>query len=393
MAFQTVGVYDLTVLEPYGEGRKDINVRTAQLVHHLVEVGPSIPEIARRLGQFKESVRYRYKEKILNAGFAVQAMPDHEKLGLKRVEIIADFASDFRPYVAAIASAMNELCYVVYYCKVIPEGLFIIGASVPSEFVDAYSDFFNKLKDRGLFSSVEVHSFDYFRNIPMRAEYYDFNSGRWDFDWSPSSRINADAAKYRPAQKERFDFTDLLILKELQIDANKSLTEIAGKLKINYKKLAWHYQTHVIGREMIKGYRVNWMGTRYNYKLEKALHRKHRYFILAILAKDLTELERVTLASKLIKLPFLWSEASGSDYFVEAAFPVDVVTEALQYIGESIAPMRDRVRYFVEDQTNAMSFTFSYQLYDESSDTWQFNPKQLVSRFDDLIIKIKRGTG
>ena len=32
----------------------------------ITEMGPNISEIARRLGQFKESVRYRYKEKLLN---------------------------------------------------------------------------------------------------------------------------------------------------------------------------------------------------------------------------------------------------------------------------------------------------------------------------------------
>jgi len=41
------------------ESKKDVNTRTAQLVQLLTEIGPDIPEIARRLGQFKESVRYR----------------------------------------------------------------------------------------------------------------------------------------------------------------------------------------------------------------------------------------------------------------------------------------------------------------------------------------------
>ena len=39
------------------EGKRDVAVRTAQLVQLLSEIGPDIPEISRRLGQFKESVR------------------------------------------------------------------------------------------------------------------------------------------------------------------------------------------------------------------------------------------------------------------------------------------------------------------------------------------------
>ena len=76
----------------------DVNSRTVQLVELLTEVGPDVPEISRRLGQFKESVRYRYKEKILNKGFAVQALVDHEKLGLKRIVAVLDFAGEYKKY-------------------------------------------------------------------------------------------------------------------------------------------------------------------------------------------------------------------------------------------------------------------------------------------------------
>src|SRR5947209_20400847 len=80
------------------ESKKDVNTRTAQLVQLLTEVGPDIPEISRRLGQFKESVRYRYKEKILKRGFAVRAAVDHEKLGLKRIVFVVDFAPLYKQY-------------------------------------------------------------------------------------------------------------------------------------------------------------------------------------------------------------------------------------------------------------------------------------------------------
>ena len=85
----------------------DTNSRTAQLVKLLTEVGPDVPEISRRLGQFKESVRYRYKEKILSKGFAVQASVDHEKLGLRRVIVVLDFAEGYRKFAQSILSSMN----------------------------------------------------------------------------------------------------------------------------------------------------------------------------------------------------------------------------------------------------------------------------------------------
>ncbi|MDA4128087.1 MAG: hypothetical protein OK422_01270 [Thaumarchaeota archaeon] len=381
----------MTQLEQESESKKDLNIRTAQLVQLLSDLGPDIPEIARRLGQYKESVRYRYKEKILNSGFAVQAMPDHEKLGLRRVFMIADFGEEYRAYAQPIMIAMNELCYVVGYTKTIPDGRFIISASVPVEYIASFQNFMYKLRDRGLFSHLEIFSFDWFKNVPMKAEHYDFNTGRWDFGWSAPSGNEFQVASYTPAQTGKFDYLDLLLLKELMMDANKPLTEIAEKLNVNYKKLAWHYATHVARERLIKFYRINWMGTRYDYKIEKALHRKHRYVFVDLLVMNLDHVSRMRLMSKMAGLPFLWAEASGIHYFAEIAFPVDFVTEGLQYLEEVISPVRDQSKYFIMDQTNALAFTIAYKLYDQTQKKWVFNEQELTLRFDNLIMKIKGG--
>ena len=375
------------------ESKKDLNTRTAQLVHILTEIGPDIPEIARRLGQFKESVRYRYKEKIIGKGFAVQALVDHERLGLKRIVFVVEFSNDYRPYANSILSAMNELCYVIHFSKTLPEGKYVVNASVPQQHVEGFARFLETLKGKGLFSSLDILSFDWVRLLPMRAEFYDFNSGRWDFDWSTVTTRDYTAASYTPSQTARFDYTDLLILKEMHMDANKSMVEIAEKLKINYKKLAWHFSTHVLGRGLIKSYRVGWMGTRYDYKLEKALHRKHRYLAIDLVVTNVSEYERMDLMAKTNKLPFLWGEACGKHYYAEFAFPVDSINEALQYMEDAISSVKARTTYYIMDLTNALAFTISYQLYDETQKKWMFNESELNSRFDKLILKIKEGSG
>jgi DNA-binding Lrp family transcriptional regulator len=376
------------------ESKKDISLRTAQLANLLAEVGPDIPEIARRLGQFKESVRYRYKEKILKKGIGIHALIDYDKLGLKRVIFLADVAPDYREYMPAILTAMNDLCYVTGFEKVIPEGLYTIAATVPAEFVKPLVDFFGKLKEIGLFASFESFDFDFWRNIPMRAEFYDFDTGRWEFDWSMAQSPNFEAASYVPSQKTKYDYVDLLILKELQTDGNRSLVEMAKNLKgINYKTLSWHYLNHVIHRSLIRGYTLRWMGSRYDYKIDRALHRKHKYLRVDLLVKNLTQNERIDLMSKLTRLPFLWAEAGGSSYFAQLAFPLDFVTEAMQFLEGVLAPFKTRARYLIMDQTSALGFTFSYQLYDPQAKTWKLNETELIPRFENLLLKIKEGTG
>jgi hypothetical protein len=379
---------NLTAVEPEME---NVNSRTVQLVKLLTEVGPDVPEISRRLGQFKESVRYRYKEKILNRGFAVQGAVDHEKLGLKRLILIADVPDPYRVYAQSILLALHELCYVVGFTKTLVGGEHVINLSVPAEHVDKTRSFWGELKEKGLFSKLEILDYDWARVVPMKPDNYDFDTGRWDFDWQFGGSGDYKSAAYVPSTLAKFDEIDLLLIKELQIDANKSIKEIADKLGVNYKKLAWHHVTHVLDRKLLSGYTVNWMGTKYDYNLEKALHRKHRYFIVDVFVRNVTELESMTLRSNIAKLPFIWGEAGGPNYFAELALPIDSVVEGLQYLGNATRPVVDRTSIFPIDQTEAARFTVPYQLYDSASRKWKLDPQDLMARFDRLMVQIKAG--
>ena len=382
------------VLEPQARKARagvDANSKTVQLAELLTQIGPDINEISRRLGQYKESVRYRYQERILGKGIAVQAAIDHGKLGLKRVVFIVDFSDEYERYAQSILIAMSDLCYVTGFERVMPEGSYVVNASVPEEFMNEYFDFLKALESKGLIRCVKMLAFDWFRTVPMRAKFYDFDTGRWNFEWSNLGK--PDVWEYKPSTRIRFDYTDLLIVKELRIDATQTLVEMAPKFGIGYKKLAWHFNTHVKQRGLVRGYTLNWMGTRYDFKLEKALHRKHRYFAIDMLAEGLSDVERMELMSKSNALPFLWAEAGGKNYWAQFVFPLDNMVEAYQYLTSSVGPVRNRVRLLVADQTNALTFTISYKLFDQKRRAWTFNYEELLRKFTDLILKIKQGAG
>jgi len=373
------------------EPESNVNSRTVQLVELLTEFGPDIPEIARRLGQFKESVRYRYKEKIMSKGMAVQAAVDHERLGLKRIMLIVDFPPTYRNYAPAILTAMSEVSYVVGFAKSLIGGEYVVNLSIPVELVGEVREFLLALKEREMFSKMEMLEFDWHRNAPMKPEFYDFDTGRWDFEWQNQSSEDYEAAAYVPSKRGRFDYVDLLIIKELQMDANRSLKKISEKLNINYKKLAWHHAAHVCSQKLLRGYTVNWMGTRYDYNLEKVLHRKHRYFAVDLMVRDVNEMETMTLRHQLDRLPFLWGEAAGRNYYAGLAIPVDYVVEGLQYLGNASTAVKERMSMYAIDQTEAARFTLPYSMYDPASRKWMFDKEELIKKFEKLIVQIKIG--
>ncbi|MDA4122682.1 MAG: Lrp/AsnC family transcriptional regulator [Thaumarchaeota archaeon] len=365
------------------------NVKTGQLASMIIELGPNISEIARRLGQFKESVRYRYKEKLLSKGFAVRVAVDNEKLGLRRVVLLVDFSDAYQEVAQKILRAMSEEGYLASYEKTLPDGKFLVHASVPEECVEDYREFFGDLRQKGYFRSVEFYTFHWFRNPPMKTEMYDFDEGRWDFDWSTEQKYDKSGALHAPSTKEKFDMVDLLILKELQKDANKSLAEMAAGLKINYKTLTWHFRNHIEARHLIRGYVINWIGSKYEYKLDKASNKKHTYLYVALLFPNLDRAKRMEIMAKLNILPFIWCECVGDSYEAELVFPISTLTEGLQYLSEVIAESQTQARYFIIDQTNSLTFSLIPELYDDSRQRWKFDKEKMASRIEALLLEVK----
>jgi len=306
---------------------------------------------------------------------------------------ILGFNDDYEKYAQSILTAMSELCYVQSFSKSLPDGRYVVNISVPAEHVSSMSRLLNHLKEHGMFDYLDLFEFEWFRNPPMKSEYYDFDEGRWDFDFAGPHAENLEAAKYAPSAPTKFDAIDLLIIQQLQKDANKSLKEIADELKMNYKKLAWHHNTHVVGRNLLRGYSIRWTGTKYDFKNERARHRKHSYVWGIILARNVDELNLAYMRQKLNQLPFLWAEAGGKNYYAEFAFPVDYVTESLLYVSEAVSRIRDRVKMITPDQTNAISFSIASQLFNEKTRQWMFNEEELTLRFENLVQQIKGESG
>jgi hypothetical protein len=135
------------------------------------------------------------------------------------------------------------------------------------------------------------------------------------------------------------------------------------------------------------------MGTRYDFKVDKALHRKHRYLPTVMFVRDVDENSLAFLRQKIDQLPFLWAEAGGKNYYAEFAFPVDYLTESLRYVAEAVSRVKDRVQMLTVDQTNAMGFTIAPKLFDERKKEWMFNQVELAQRFENLVQQVKRESG
>ncbi|MDG6978730.1 MAG: AsnC family protein [Nitrososphaerota archaeon] len=370
---------------------RDINTKIAEFVKMVNEVGPDIPQVAKRMGEHKESVRYWFK-KLIKQGMIIQPSVDFEKLGLARVVTVAEFAPEYEGQAEPILTAMSQLCYVQSFVKTLPEGRYVVKATVPVEWTGQWIEMMRRLQDAGLFASLEFATFDWCRNAAMKSDYYDFEGGRWEFEWSVPAKVYPEAVE-GPSPRAQVDSIDLEIIRALQRDETRPLSEIQKETAINYKTLSFHYRKHVLGRQLLKGHKVNWIGTGYNPENDGGKHRRHTYQPIDILLKEVTPSEKATVMGMTNSLPFLWFEASGrNSYYAQLVFPTETISEAMQFLARALLPVRDRAEWFMVDQKHSLSFGIEPRLYDNEARRWTFNQSDVLSKFEQLLLRIRSGS-
>ena len=323
---------------------------------------------------------------ILGSGMAVQVEPSYEALGMRRMIAVLKFSEEYVPYAQSILAAMNELCYLVSFAKSYPEGVYLAQVSVPSEFVQDVASLFSELEAMKVFSIRDLLVFDGYRNVQMKPEYYDFASGRWNFEWSKVDETQSSGYNVAVTDRKRIDYSDLLVLKELQIDASRTTSEMAKQLELNHQEFVTHLN-HAKKNGLVSSYHVRWLSRRFD-DAEKMLHRKHSYFLVDLIARKLSTHERRLLSTKINALPFTVSEGVGVSYFAQLALPIDMVVEAHQYIERCISDISDRSSYYAINPMDILSFTISYRLFDKRSNAWTFNKQEIVRRFAALTAQI-----
>ncbi len=364
--------------------RRGLNEELVIMARCLAEVGPNVNEIARRTGQFKETVRYRYHRFFLEKGVTVHAVMSYPKLGFKRLVLIAKLAPACEANARLIFSALSDLCYLRSFTRVMLSGDYLIHVAVPSELAEGCAAVYTALQEAGLFTELEILEFEEMRNPPMKPECFDFMRGTWSFDWGSARAKETKLPLSVMPKVEKYDRIDLLILKEMDIDAGRTLVKMAENVQVNLNALEFHYREHVKARGLIKGYRLVWQGTHYDFERERAVSRKDVYIELTLLLKGATQGEVAELMLLLNKTPFLWSEAYGSAYCAEVFLPNYAYIEFLEHVEEFASRVGEKLQVFVMDQSQAIRFVLSHSLFDGVSRKWNLNATAVVDALGSL---------
>ncbi len=361
-----------------------------ELAYQVQKEGPEVDKIAKKSGQCKETVRNRF-HKILMKGRKeyLQAAIDYERLGLTEAVAVIEFDPSLKSVAPLLLQAMNIHGFLVSYARSSYDDMYLAMFNIPTGFYRRVERSLEYLHDTGVISRLEISRFDWFRAPPINPKMYDFEREVWDIEWPIETESNARIAKFTPPPVASVDYLDLLILKELQRDANRGISAIADSIHEGRRKVQWHTKKHVFGKHMVSGYRFRWMGENYQ-NAQNAVLRRYKYEIIAILGRGLNTSRMKNMHNYLTRLPVTFCEAIGAqNYYAMIALPLESIGDGINHINAKLASDDCNVIIVPTDQSNALTFTLPYERYDREKKRWVFNEGAFNEAFSMVTAAVK----
>ncbi|MDE1853948.1 MAG: hypothetical protein KGI38_09445 [Thaumarchaeota archaeon] len=358
----------------------------ARIIAAIGTAGPrNVAQISRMTGAHQETIRYKIKKRFGRLGFKFHAEVDFEKLGLQLHWASLSFSKAYGGMAPQILRALNEVGYLTYFGKLVPQGNYAALFSLPQGTTDQYREFLGSLEDRGILSTFTLQTVQVSRHKAMDPHFFNFRSGRWEIEWAKvSERAPLPLAVGGKTKVADFDHYDLLVIKELQKDSLQHLTGIAKKLKVHQKTLEYHYRTHVQKWKLVPSYRIRWAQ-------DIAKKPVHSTAITRLAFHNLSKSEFAEVQAAVSKIPFLWVEDLMQDWTYVAMMyvPVTDLISMSSYINSAVPNLASKVEMSFIKPSEATSFTVPYSMYQDGS--WKFNMRQMETHLrKDSIVPLQK---
>ena len=356
-------------VEAIGDEPPDLEAR---IISAIGSAGPrNVAQISRLTGTHQETIRYKLKKRFARLGFRFHAEVDYGKLGLRLHWSKLYFDKAYYDMAQQILRALNQVGYLTYFAKIIPQGYYTALFVLPENTSKEYRAFLLDLKTKGILTSFSLDEALASRRKAMDPQYFNFRSGRWEIEWG---RIAEKAPVPLPmtakSETSEFDYYDLLVIKELQKDSLQHLTGIARKLKVHQKTLEYHYRTHVQKWKLVPSYKIRWV--------QDVTRRPiHSTAVTQLTFHGLRGQELAEVQAAISKIPFLWSEDLLQDgsYIAIMYVPLTDMIGVTNYINQALPTLSSKVDVgFIKPQ-EASSFTIPYNMHQD--DGWKFDIRRM----------------
>jgi DNA-binding Lrp family transcriptional regulator len=178
----------------------------------------------------------------------------HTNIGLRKVFVTAEAQPGYEEFLYECLKA-NPYWLYVSQCVGAPKCLTIYGIPVGRE--NEFAEFMHRLGKIKQVRNVDFLWSTCIQTINVTSSWFDRTTEQWIFPWDSwlkeieSSPLNLPYTLKEPeAYPQKADWTDIMILKELEKNSRVKLKEIANMLNLSLQVIKYHYEKHVIKEQM-----------------------------------------------------------------------------------------------------------------------------------------------
>jgi DNA-binding Lrp family transcriptional regulator len=244
--------------------REKLTASDVKMLRALWEVGPrNLSQVARVLGVNRRTLESRVERMKSDPTFFLRMHVSvyHTNIGLRKAvvflranpgmeQLLFDclLVNKFWLYVCR-SYGMGEGCTAVY--------------AVPVERCAELEEFLHEFTRLGVAKKVDVYWSTCFQGGRITQSWFDDGIGKWVFswdDWVKEVQTQGTDLPYTLVEADSYanlaDEIDIKMLEKLEEDATRSLAEVAKSLGISRQLARFHYEEHLVGKNLVEGYEV-----------------------------------------------------------------------------------------------------------------------------------------
>ncbi len=341
----------------------------------------NIVELAKALRMPVETTRYKVKG-ILKRGLGVHASVDYNKFGLTHYYTRFHLTQRSKDNEKRFFQALSDSCYLTSFARSVTTNEFVCTFALPQT-KGASSSLIHRLlrglAEEKLIESHKVSDVTWKKPHMVQPEFFNLKKGLWQVDWMKLKKETFPQS--RADEKEvlggDFDDLDLMIARELEVDALARLSDIADSLKTTLNNIFYHFHKHITEGKLVEEFVIRWDGTP-----------KQETMFVQFEFENLSYGEEKPVRAAVRKLPFLWSDAFSRDtgYYVgEAMVPSSHYLETLNFLSGTLGETSRKLRVLILDARSRQQLPLPAHLFKEKA--WVFDPD---SGIEQINAKLKK---
>ena len=235
-----------------------------RILQALCEVGPrNLSRVARLARIPRHTLDFRISRMMSNPQISLKTHANvyHTNLGLKKAVVVLE-AMPGREQLLFECLKVNG--FWLYVCRSygMGEGCTVIYA-VPVERCSEFEEFVREIVNLGVAKNAKVYWSTCFQGGRITSDWFDNLEEKWVFrwdDWIKEVQMQSTDLPYTLVESKSYsicaDDIDVQMLMWLEVDATKSINEIAKILEISRQRAQFHYKEHLIKRNLIEDYQI-----------------------------------------------------------------------------------------------------------------------------------------